>query len=222
MKNTFLGSIAPVAVTLYLVTGATPSFACNPGKTIFADNFQTLDPSWGADASDKTLFVDAGTLVVKPDPGYYRQALNQSDYYGDGDLCAETNFIDNPAADQTESGLIFWGSDYDNFYMFRISGIGAYSVARKSHGKWLTPVNWTNSSAIKQGTNQWNELDVQMKGNQAILFINGTQVGQFNGTAPDGGGLIGIDTSGASQGTTTIRFRNFKVVTPTAFKPPSK
>jgi hypothetical protein len=222
MKNGILGLLAPIAATFYLATCTTSSFACNAGKTIFADTFQTLDPSWGAAASDKGLFVDAGTLVVKPNPGYYRQPLSQSDYYGDGDLCTETNFIDNPDASQTEAGVIFWGSDYDNFYLFRISGLGTYGVARRSHGKWLTPINWTSSSAIKQGTNQWNELDVQMKGNQAILFINGTQVAQFNGTAPDGGGLIGVDTSGAPNGVTTIRFRNFKMVAPTAFKPPSQ
>jgi hypothetical protein len=44
---------------------------------------------------------------------------------------------------------------------------------------------------------------------------NGTQVAEFNGKAPDGGGLVGVETySPKTGGETEARFTNFVVAEP--------
>jgi hypothetical protein len=56
---------------------------------------------------------------------------------------------------------------------------------------------------------------VQTVGNKATLLLNGTKVAQFNGKAPDGGGLVGLETySPKTGGETEARFTNFVVAEP--------
>jgi hypothetical protein len=56
---------------------------------------------------------------------------------------------------------------------------------------------------------------VQTVGNKATLFVNGTQVAEITGKAPDGGGLVGLETySPKTGGETEARFTNFVVAEP--------
>jgi hypothetical protein len=58
----------------------------------------------------------------------------------------------------------------------------------------------TNIPDLKKGAGQTNSLDVRTVGNKATLFVNGTQVAEFNGKAPDGGGLVGVETYSPKTG----------------------
>lgn len=222
MKSAILWSIEASAIVFTLAIGVAPGFACGAGKIIFEDKFQTLDQSWGIASDDKSFFVDAGTVVLRPDASYLKWPLSQSDYYGDVNVCAEINIVDTPSPDQTLAGVLFWAADYDNMYLFNVSSLGTFSVQRRTHGKWLTPIHWTATSSIKQGTNQWNELEIQTRGNQATFLINKTQLGQINGSAPDGGGLVGVVAESPEQGPATVRIRGFKVLLPAGLKPASQ
>jgi hypothetical protein len=52
-------------------------------------------------------------------------------------------------------------------------------------------------------------------GNKATLFVNGTQIAEFNGKALDGGGLVGLETySPKTDGETEARFTNFVIAEP--------
>jgi hypothetical protein len=65
---------------------------------------------------------------------------------------------------------------------------------------------------LKKGAGQTNSLEVQTVGNKATLFVNGTKVAEFNGKAPDGGGLVGVETySPKTGGQTEVRFTDFVV-----------
>ena len=56
---------------------------------------------------------------------------------------------------------------------------------------------------------------MQTVGNKATLFVNGTQVAEITGKAPDGGGLVGLETySPKTGGETEARFTNFVVAEP--------
>jgi hypothetical protein len=49
----------------------------------------------------------------------------------------------------------------------------------------------------------------------ARVFLNGTKIAEFNGKAPDGGGLVGLETySPKIGGETEARFTSFVVAEP--------
>lgn len=87
-------------------------------------------------------------------------------------------------------GLIFHvqvGEQSDEFYTFRISGDGFYTV-EKTEGDQLTPViDWTASSLIDQTEGAANVLAVEGQGDTYNLYINGRQVDAFTDATYQGG-----------------------------------
>lgn len=73
-------------------------------------------------------------------------------------------------------GVIFRALDYDNFYVFGISGNGFYFFAKEIKDKFVSVIAWTESEVInKKGV---NFLAVNCDGPAIELFINGIKVNQ--------------------------------------------
>jgi hypothetical protein len=205
-----------LAVVVFL---AGPALADCSGKASFEDDFQTLDPSWGA--ADANLFVQNGAMVIKPQPGYIRWALSQSDYYGDGSICVMAAITEASAIDQVQPLVLFWATpDYANMYVLNIGTDGKqgfYKVDKLSNKRWLTPVAWTADPAIKFGLGDFNAVEVQLAGHSASIIINGKKLNQLNGDPPDGGSLLGLGASsgdGVNATFTFQKFQFFKAATP--------
>jgi 3-keto-disaccharide hydrolase len=193
--------------------GATWAHACGNGKVIYEDKFATLDPSWGT-PSDR-LSVDNGALVIKPEPGTGRWAISQSDFYGDAAICADVTVVNVPDPNSGFTAIVFWYQDNTNYYEFGYWPGGDIRVNRVSKGRTLYPVPQTDTPALKKGAGQTNSLEVQTVGNRATLFVNGTNIAEFNGKAPEGGGLVGLESySPKAGGETEARFTNFVVAEP--------
>jgi hypothetical protein len=193
------------------VLAAGPAFAACSGKPTFQDTFQTLDPSWGQ--ADKTLSVANGSLIVQPQPGYLRWVVSQSDYYGDGSICVQASIAEASAIDQAQALVLFWVTDYSNMYVLNIGSDGKqgyYKVDRASNGRWLTPISWTPDPAIKFQLGDMNQVEVQMLGHVATIFVNGKKMTQFNGTPPDNGALIGVGGGAGNGVTAKLTFQNFE------------
>jgi hypothetical protein len=79
-------------------------------------------------------------------------------------------------------GLVFQvqpGEELDQFYTFRISGDGFYTV-EKTEGDQLTAlIDWTPSTLIDQAEKAKNVLTVEGRGDAYNLYINGRQVNSF-------------------------------------------
>jgi len=192
------------------------------GKPIFEDTFQTLDPSWGRQSEDMT--AEKGALVLRPQPGYIKWALSQSDYYGDGSLCTDIKVVESADPGSTNAGVLFWATDTQNFYVANLGSDpnakkGFFQVTRFSKGRWLTPIGWTPDPAVKYGLGETNNLEVQLKGRAATIFVNGKQVGQINGNPPEGGGLIGVIGASPEAGRARIEYQNFQFFPPAGFRP---
>ncbi|MGA3303283.1 MAG: hypothetical protein ABSC72_08350 [Methylovirgula sp.] len=185
--------------------------ACT-GKASFEDDFQTLDPSWGT--ADATLLVQNGSLLIKPQPGYIRWALSQSDYYGDGSICVMAAITEASAVDQVQPLVLFWAtSDYANMYALNLGTDGKqgfYKVDKLSNKRWLTPIPWTADPGIKFALGDFNAVEVQMAGHTASIIINGKKLNQLNGDPPDGGGLIGLGASSGNGVNATFSFQKFQ------------
>ena len=204
-----------VALVAGLLASAPALAACDKGNPVFEDTFQTLDPSWGE--ADDTLFVDNGGLVVKPKPGYSRFDLSQSDYYGDGSICVLATIAQTSAIDQAQALVMFWATDYNNAYFLNIGTDGKqgyYKVDRLSNNRWLTPVDWKSDPAINFQLGAANAVEVQLAGRAATIVINGKKMSQFNGSPPDGGGLIGLGGAAGQNVTAEFVFKKFQFFKP--------
>ena len=78
--------------------------------------------------------------------------------------------------------------------------------------RWLQPVGWIESEAIKKGIGQVNKLRVVTKGHQATAYINDKQVTTFNGQPPPGGGCIGVSGGSPENAQNTWQFTNLQVM----------
>jgi len=188
-----------------------------PGTVILQNQFAAPNPNWDASAgtASKATLQNGQYVVSFVTQNTARNVLYQGDVYGDVNLCVT---VSTPATDKPldqVAGLIFWATDYTSYYMVLINPItGQWEVTRLAGGRYLTPSPYQASAAIKTGVGASNALQVQMRGTTATIFINGTQVGTVSGTAPTGGGLVGIYSQSASTATSTWQFGDFSLSKP--------
>jgi hypothetical protein len=201
-----------VIVVFGLAIAGPAAAACDSANALFEDNFESLDSSWGA--PDDAVSAKDGSLVLKPAAGYWRFVPSESDLYQDVSVCVDATIAAAPKEDASSLGILFWFADWNNVYIFEYYATGAFAVERLSKGKWLLPVPYTENPAIKKGVGQTNQLEVKMKGKQATIFINGTQVAQFKGVAPPDGGKVGLAGVSPAEGVATYKFQNFIVSEP--------
>ncbi len=208
LRYGMMGLFALAAAALVSV----PALADCTGTASFEDDFQTLDPSWGT--ADANLFVQNGALLIKPQPGYIRWALSQSDYYGDGSICVMAAITEASAIDQVQPLVLFWATpDYANMYVLNLGSDGKqgyYKFDKLSNKRWLTPVPWAADPTIKFALGDFNAIEVQMAGHTASIIVNGKKLTQLNGDPPDGGSLIGLGASSGAGVNATFTFQKFQ------------
>ena len=98
-----------------------------------------------------------------------RMVYNNDHWLGDFTAEVKTEFLDGD--DNQGYGLLFRAHDYDNSYVFRISGNGYFELGGYKKGKWFTISKWERSDIIKK--NGVNFLGVECQGTSINLFING-------------------------------------------------
>jgi len=180
---------------------------------LLEDNFATLDPGWGAATSN--FSAANGKLTLQADLNAGLVGLNQSNRFEDMDASIKVNMAKSD--DQAwGGGLVFWATDYDNYYAVLVSADGQFTVRRYVNARSLAPVDWRESPAIKKGVGQVNLLRVVTKGTQAAVYINGTEVVTFNGQPPQGGGFIGVKGSSAEKSQIVWEFSELKVAKPSS------
>ncbi len=193
------------------VTTPTVSNESKGGEVLLEDNFATLDPGWGA-ATDNFNAAN-GKLTLQADLNAGLVGLNQSNRFEDMDASIKVNMAKSD--DQAwGGGLVFWATDYDNYYAVLVSANGQFSVRRYVNARSLAPVDWRDSTVIQKGIGQVNQLRVVTKGSQATVYINGVEVVTFNGQLPQGGGFIGVKGSSAEKSQIVWEFSELKVTKP--------
>lgn len=182
-------------------------------EVLLADNFATLDPGWGE--AGPNLSAANGKLTVQADVNSGYVALNQSNRIEDMDAGIKVSMVKSEDPSWA-GGLVFWATDYDNYFALLVSGDGQFSVRRYVNARSLAPVDWRDSTVIQKGIGQVNQLRVVTKGSQATVYINGIEVVTFNGQPPQGGGFIGVKGSSAEKSQITWEFSELKVTKPSS------
>jgi hypothetical protein len=193
-----------------MALAGTPAWACKGTKTLFTDDFQQVDASWGLDAPDVT--VEDGKVKVKPQPNISNLLIYKGLNFGQVDICLTVrmpNIVSNN--DNTMAGPVFWQQDYDNYYMFMITPSGYAEIARKLGGKWVSVVDWKADPAIKSSVGASNVLRVLLSGNTITTFVNDVKFASVKGQMPDGGGRIGMRAQSEENQVDTWKFSALKV-----------
>ena len=128
------------AALLLLASADLASATCEGVAVLSEDRFATLQPTWG-EPSD-SFKVEAGRLVVAPQPAAYFWRTNQATLYDDIDMCVAMTTIEGVEPEDTKAGLVFWYVDDNNFYVFEYAPNGKASVWRRQRGRWLEQVKW--------------------------------------------------------------------------------
>jgi glucose/mannose transport system substrate-binding protein len=205
MKPKFCAMDASILVALLLLL---PIVRAEAGEILYEDKFTNLDPSWGTPG--ERLSVEDGKLTLKPFPDTTQSILNQANVFTDADISVD---IILPAGDTSvPGGLIFWAKDLRNFYCLCIDAAGYFKISRYVTDRWLQPVGWIESEAIKKGIGQVNKLRVVTKSHEATAYINDQRVATFNGQPPQGGGCIGVSGGSPENAQNTWQFTNLQVM----------
>jgi hypothetical protein len=206
MKTKMAALMTAMAVVLLAVT------ASLAGKVLFEDKFTSLDPSWGAPGP--IMDVKDGKLVITPEKNTSQTILNQANVFpNDAESSFAMTFVKSPAI-TWGSGLVFWAKDYNEYYAVLINAEGWFAVQRYVAGRYLLPVAWRESDAIKKGEGAENQVKVATKGNKATIFINGKEVISLSGQPPQGGSLIGFKVASGPDGSNSVAFSNLQMVQP--------
>ena len=203
----FLGST--IAVALCLFAAATPAAAdCNPDTALYSDDFEEfMDANWG-EADDK-LFVEDGALVVKS----YTGVMNFATTGADINACVDVTIAKAPDPNYTYAGIVFWWTDWDNYYYVFYWPTGTVNIWRVLNGKdtYLAEAHPTN---IKKGVGKTNRLELDLKGKTATFLINGQVATRLKGIPPKDGSPIGFIADAPKDKQATVKFDNFIVSAP--------
>ena len=206
MKSKVAALMMAMAVVLLAVT------ASLAGKVLFEDKFTSLDPSWGAPGP--IMDVKDGKLIITPEKNTSQTILNQANVFpNDMEASFTMTFVKAPAP-TWGSGLVFWAKDYNEYYSVLVNAEGWFAVQRYVSGRYLLPVAWRESDAIKKGEGAENQVKVATKDNKATISINGKEVISLSGQPPQGGSLIGFKVASGPEGANSVAFSDFQVVQP--------
>lgn len=197
-----------------LVVGGFDSYVLNAAQDVlFEDDFSELDGSFAPTANWR-VSVEDKNLVSEIDKDWFRRHLYQSSFFQDFDYSIRIK-LDSPDAESGgRFGICFWGSDYTQMYAFGISDAGTVGLTFVGPNTY-SPFSWRQSSALKTGSDDWNELRVVAVGNRAAVFLNGKKLTTFKGKPPQGGSLVGLFFEGGKENS-GARFSNLKVLAPSA------
>lgn len=204
---------APKKPSAKALRAASQPMACRTSAdAAFADDFKKADAGWGE--MTQTAYYENGLLVLKPQPNRTRTVLYLSLRYGNATMCGNVKWPTNAVEKEeiASGGVVFWATNYKNFYEASIYRDGSYDVYRLLDDQWYAIAKRTKSNAIKTGPDAVNQLKIAMVDNKATLFINDARVIEFFGQQPARGGAIGLFAQSDKERQSDWRFQDIVVV----------
>jgi hypothetical protein len=157
---------------------------------VISDTFDNNQNQWATglksgDLSTETLTIESGkynwTATAKDGFVYWTTPITETvnDFY----LAADAQQISG--AEDGDMSLIFHEADNSNFYLFEVSSVKKFSLSQLVKNEWQTPIDWTDSEAIKAF--EPNHLEVIGVNRTYYFYINGSQVGSYIESNPTEG-----------------------------------
>jgi hypothetical protein len=153
-----------------------------------------------------------GQLIVTPKPDEGFAIEYRSLRYENATICAHIKSPPELKALNGSGGVVFWATDYGNFYLAEIYPDGSYAIFRKRAGDYVTLLPSTKNEQIKTGVNALNEIAITLINNFGALFINNVKVREFRGQPPKGGGAVGLRAASEATASDEWRFLDIAVM----------
>lgn len=196
---------------LPVVLADQPGNNVTKGKLLYEENFSSSKGSiWGGDLSANfSYYFQDGKYHLNVNQYDSYRAVSFGQNYNNSILEVEATQEAGP--NDNYYGVIFRKLDWNNYYLFSISGDGYYCMSKYQNNTW-TPSswNWRKSSAIHTG-NATNLIRVVSDGNEFSLYVNDIGVGNYNDSSFSSG-MIGL-TAGTlyTPGAATIGYDNLRI-----------
>jgi hypothetical protein len=180
-------------------TGSTALLdSCVPHASVgFFDDFKVPDPAWG---KGETKYFQDGQMVLKPKSNSAEAWIFLPLVFKVGTVCAE---IKSPSQAKspgtTSAGIVFWATDYQNYYVATLFRDGTFAIFRKIDGRWATVRPQASVSNVQLSTETSSRMKIAFNGDAATVVINDINVAQLHGQPATSGGSVGLYASDESE-----------------------
>ncbi len=188
--------------------GPTIAAGC-PGTPAFRDDFKTPDPGW--DLNQNAYYVD-GQLAIKAPADTSLAVLYPALIYKNATVCLDLKTPPAMNSPDYGGGLIFWATNYSNFYRVIVTIDGRYQIIRRFGGSNRVITPFTKFEGLKQGYGVVNRIKVTTAGDIATIYLNDRKVLDLKGQAPRSGGSVGVFGTSEEQQANEWRFLEIAVV----------
>jgi len=174
--------------------------------TLYFDFTTDMDGRWSEYEVEGAISkVDNGRYIL----GRNEESLTawQEAEFVAGDFLAEFDANLKGETPGQAYGLFFRYIDPSNFYRYRVSGIGTYSVDKMMNDEWYNIIPWTESPVIKRGLDKTNRLGVMAIDSEFILTVNGEVLSSFEDDSLEFGD-IALTISSFEEPNVSVAFDN--------------
>lgn len=205
-----------VALMSLLAVGlpAAQALACEGSQVVLEDNFTDNLTQWYTDDTGDVKIAN-GKYVIRLHSDDSATSLGSlrtmpsTFSYKEGDFCVNVGII--PDTGKVSAGLLFWGTDADNFTLLDITAQKVVEVWRKTAGNWNQIGKGVEMPDLKLGTEGSNTLRATVKDNVVTVYVNGKQITQFRGQPPAATWKAGIYADVEKKGDKgVVEFSKFK------------
>lgn len=190
----FLAVIAANAMIACCCAGAALAASCDDqrGAVIFEDNFTDDSGGWGQiDQPNQKFGGGAWSLHLDPKFGNWG-IVNTTFNAQDADYCMEVVVPKSIApGNAVDLELLFWATDFDNFYAAGIESDGHAGLWRKAAGQWQTVADLADPG-VKFAPGSIAAIRVQAITNLIVFSVNGVEVKRVRAQMPRGQLKFGV------------------------------
>lgn len=177
-------------------------------KLLYSDDFSDANSGWATGPPSQISWT--GYKNGK----YQIEVFQQGKYTSVCKLREFTDFVMEveAAIDKGYSnayGVILRQVDKDNFYRFKVSGLGAYGFDKMQNGDWVDIIPWSRSNAI-HGGKATNLIKVECKGDKFQFYVNGIELRECTDDSFNSG-HIGIEAERFDEEGLQVSFDNLNV-----------
>ena len=204
------------AFTLQAFIFSAAAYACEGqvGPVIYEDTFADDSGAW--DFTPNAATVKPPNFVFSLDTKFSNINSQVLTFHmpKDGDYCAEVMLPKSIAPDNRYSiGVVFWATDYANFFMAMLTSDGTITLFSKANNVWQTILSIASSPAFKPEPDAVNALRVTTIGGKISIYLNGQLAKAIRAQSPDGNlrfGMYGQVDKGV-DGSAPILVKSYKV-----------